>query len=217
MMPVTPQTPPAEDSERLAAYQFALEQISFEHVYPDGTDTGFDGALGFIEENHFALWDVTGDGTEELIIQFVTAPMERNVETVYTWREGALMPILTVFPNLTYYENGMVKELWSHGDYLTGDEHPYNLYQYDAASGTYELLAEVNMWSRAADTVNYKGDPYPEEIDTEGAGVVYLLTRSGVTETVSKSDYEEWLADTLGDAAELEIPYQAMTEENIKL
>lgn len=32
-----------ERSARMEAYQFALQQISFEHVYPDGTDTGFDG------------------------------------------------------------------------------------------------------------------------------------------------------------------------------
>lgn len=215
--PADPADTPAgekDDTDRLAAYRFALEQIAYEHIYPDGTDIGFDGESGFIEDNRFALCDVTGNGTAELIVQFTTGPMAANMETVYTWREGALTSILTAFPAVTYYTGGWVVELWSHGDYLTGDEWPYNLYQYDG--GKYELVAEVNMWSREADTVNYQGDPYPEDIDAEGAGIVYILTRNGVTATVSKSEYETWLDSLLGSESEMTIPYQPLAEGNIQ-
>lgn len=222
----TPQPDSQSDGETtpdngamLEAYQFGLQQIAFEHVYPDGTDTGFDSASGFIEDNHFAILDINGDGKDELIVQFVTAPMAGNMETVYAYNEAenSLKAILTVFPAVTYYDNGIVKEEWSHGSGLSGEGYwPYNLYRYEETTGTYELIAEVNMWSRDVDVVDYKGDPYPEDIDAENAGTVFILTRDGVTETVSKSTYEAWLSGVMGDAQTVTVPYQALTEDNIK-
>lgn len=208
-----------ETGARYAAYQFALQQIAFEHVYPDGTDTGFDGAGAFIEDNHFAVFDINDDGADELIVQFVTAPMAGNRETVYAYNaaEDTLEQLLTVFPAVTYYDNGLVKADWSHGSALAGEAYwPYDLYQYDGAAGQYRKLAEVNMWSREVDTVDYKGDPYPEEIDAENAGTVFILTRDDVTETVSHSDYAAWLAEVVGDAQPVQVPYQSMSEENIR-
>lgn len=219
----TPSEPPsqelAEAESGLAEYQFALQQIAFEHIYPDGRDTGFDSAYGSIEDNQFALCDVTGDGVDELIVRFTTAPMAGNTETVYTFQQadGTLEQIFTASPNLTYYANGIIKEDWSHGSELVGESYwPYTLYQYNAADGSFQELAQVNMWSKAVADVDFKGDPYPDEIDTEGAGTVFLLGIADEVKTVSKSDYEQWLADTMGDPAELDIPYQALSEENIE-
>lgn len=202
-----------------AAYQFALQQIAFEHIYPDGTDTGFDSVGGSIEDNHFAMYDINNDGMEELIVQFVTAPVAGNMETVYSYDEktDTLVNQLSVFPAVTYYEGGFIKEEWSHGSDLAGEDYwPYNLYQYNAQTGQYDPVAEVNMWSKSVDVVDYKGDPYPEDIDKEKAGTVFILTRNGVTETISKSDYEAWLSALIGDNHILQIPYQALNEENIK-
>lgn len=215
----TSQQSAPEQSAMYTAYQFALQQITFEHVYPDGTDTGFDSAGGFIEDNHFAIFDIDGDGIDELIVQFVTAPMAGNVETIYAYKEAenTLDKVLAVFPAVTYYDNGIVKEEWSHGSALAGDDYwPYNLYQYSVQNGKYELIAEVNMWSKVIDTVDYKGDPYPEDIDTENAGIVFILTRNGITETVSRSDYEAWLSEIMENAQPIQVPYQALNEDNIK-
>lgn len=188
---------PAEvKNEGLAEYQTALLQIVSEHIYPDGTDTGFDSSYGSIEDNQFALCDVNGDGVDELIVRFTTAPMAGNTEAIYAFQkaDGTLKQILTASPNLTYYMNGIIKEDWSHGSELASEGYwPYTLYQYNAAEGSFEELAQVNMWSKAVATVDYKGAPYPDDIDTEGAGTVFIL----------------------GDPAELDIPYQALSEENI--
>lgn len=205
-------------NEGLAEYQAALLQIVSEHIYPDGTDTGFDSSYGSIEDNQFALCDVNGDGVDELIVRFTTAPMAGNTEVIYAFQkaDGTLKQILTASPNLTYYMNGIIKEDWSHGSELASEGYwPYTLYQYNAAEGSFEELAQVNMWSKAVATVDYKGDPYPDDIDTEGAGTVFILGGPDEVKTVSKSDYEQWLADTMGDPAELDIPYQALSEENI--
>lgn len=205
-------------NEGLAEYQAALLQIVSEYIYPDGTDTGFDSSYGSIEDNQFALCDVNGDGVDELIVRFTTAPMAGNTEVIYAFQkaDGTLKQILTASPNLTYYMNGIIKEDWSHGSELASEGYwPYTLYQYDAAEGSFEELAQVNMWSKAVATVDYKGDPYPDDIDTEGAGTVFILGGPDEVKTVSKSDYEQWLADTMGDPAKLDIPYQALSEENI--
>lgn len=200
------------------AYRAALNKLMTEHLYPDGTDTGYDSVSGLMSDNHFALYDMDGDGLDELILQFVTAPMAGNLETIYRYsaESNTLVPMLQVFPAVTYYDNGVVQEAWSHGNDLTGEDYwPYNLYRYEPATGDYTLFAEVNMWSKAVDTVNYKGDPYPEDIDTEKAGVVFILTRDGKTETVSKSAYEAWLAEVLGNAQILQLPYRSLDKEQI--
>lgn len=205
---------------RLEEYQFALQQIAFEHVYPDGRDTGFDNTYGFIEDNWFALYDVTGDGVDELIVQFITAPVAGNTETIYTYQttDGTLKPILVGFAGLTYYSNGVIKEKWSHSSGLTGEEYwPYTIYQYNAAEGNFEEIARVDMWSKDVSTVGYGGEAYPDDIDVEGAGTVFFVTHQGMEDTLSKTDYEKWLADTMGSATEVEIPYQSLNEENIKM
>lgn len=201
------------------AYQFALQQIAFEHIYPDGTDTGFDGDSGFIEDNHFALTDINRDGQEELIVQFVTAPMAGNIETVYAYREedDTMEPLLRVFPAVTYYDNGVVKAEWSHGSALAGEDYwPYDLYRYRQETGTYVLMAQVDMWSREMGAVDAQGNPYPEDVDKEHSGTVFLLTRDGARETVSREAYAEWLEGVTGNAGVLTVPYQGLTEENIR-
>lgn len=208
-----------DQSAAYEVYQFALQQIAFEHVYPDGTDTEFDGASGFIEDNHFALCDVNNDGRDELIVQFVTAPMAGNMETIYSYNEqgGRLERIQAVFPAVTYYTNGLMRELWSHGSGMSGDDYwPYNLYRYNVQIDEYELVAAVDMWSKSAGAVDYNGNPYPEDVDVEQAGIVFILIQNGVTETIGKSEYEMWLSELMDGADEIQIPYQSLNEENIK-
>ncbi len=213
-----PETEAPDSAARYAAYQFVLQQIAFEHVYPDGTDVGFDGYDGFIEDNFFALLDLTGDGADELIVQFVTAPMAGNAETVYTYNEAddTVEPLLTLFPAVTYYENGLVKADLSHNHGLAGDDYwPYELYRYQADTGTYELIAAVDMWSRSVSDVGQNGEAYPEDIDTENAGTVFIVTQNDVSETMSQSDFVAWLSALLDNAAVIEPPYQSLSEANI--
>lgn len=207
------------ENDRLVEFQYALQQIAFEHIYPDGTDTGFDSTYGSIEDNQFAIYDVNGDGVDELIVRFTTAPMAGNTEKIYEFHkaDGTVKPILIASPNLTYYSDGTIKEDWSHGSGLAGEDYwPYTLYRYNVAEESFEEIAQVNMWSKAVDTVDFKGDTYPDDIDAEGAGTVFILTHQGIVETISKTEYEKWLSDTVNVSAEIDIPYQALSEENIK-
>lgn len=217
----SPDTEPENDNAAMTeAYKFALQQIAFEHIYPGGEDTGFSGDYGFIEDNLFAIYDINNDGRNELIIHFTTAPMEFNSEAVYKYdpASDSLQKLLSVYSSVTCYSNGIIKEDWAHSSELSGEEYrPYNLWKYAPVSGEYALLAEVNMWSKAVDIIDYKGDPYPDDIDAENAGTVFIITYEGITKTVSKSDYESWLAGIMENATELSIPYKPLREENIHL
>lgn len=213
-----PETEVSDAAARYAAYQFVLQQIAFEHVYPDGTDVGFDGYDGFIEDNSFALLDLTGDGADELIVQFVTAPMAGNAETVYAYNaaDDTVEPLLSLFPSVTYYDNGLVKADLSHNHGLAGDDYwPYDLYRYLVDTGAYELIASVDMWSRSVSAVGQNGEAYPEDIDTENAGTVFIVTQNGVSETMGQSDFAAWLSVLLENAAVIEPPYQSLSEANI--
>ncbi len=208
----------ADREAMLKAYQFALQQISFEHIYPDGTDIGFDGTTGFIEDNRFAIFDVDGDGMEELIVSITTAPMAGQMETIYGYDPDSeeLQMKLQAFPALTYYTNGIIRANWSHNHTLSMSQWPYNLYAYDALTGIYTSNTSVYAWDKAIAETDEAGNPYPQDVDRDNAGTVFYITQNRRGNWVSKADYESWLESVMGKAEEMDIPYQPMTEENIK-
>ncbi len=204
-----------DQSAAHAAYLEAVKMMIDEQTFPDGST--FDESFGKVEENSFAVYDVDLDGWDELIIRFTAAPMAGQLETVYAYDEETrtLNAELYMFPAVTYLDNGMIKEGWSHGSGLAEEGYwPYNLYQYNAETGVYDLIAEVNMWSKSVEAVNYAGEAYPDDVDAENAGTVFIVTYDGKTETISKSAYEAWLDTVLGDAAEAEITFLPVIEEN---
>ncbi len=217
-IPETETTAPAEDTAMLKAYQRALQQISFEHIYPDGTDIGFDGGFGFIEDNHFAIFDVDGDGIDELIVSITTAPMAGQAEIVYQYDPAtdSLKIQLQAFPALTYYTNGIIRADWSHNHTLSMQQWPFDLYDYDALLDSYTSNTSVYAWDKDIAETDENGNPYPQNADRDNVGTVFHITQDCIGNWVSKSDYESWLSGVLGTAEELEIPYQSMTEENIK-
>ena len=199
-----------------AAYLEAMRDMLDEQIFPDGST--FDESFGKIEENSFAVYDVDLDGKEELIVRFTAAPTAGQIETVYSYdaETDMLNAELYMYPAVTYLDNGMIKEGWSHGSGLAEEGYwPYNLYQYNAETGVYDLIAEVDMWSKPVETVNYAGETYPDDVDAENAGTVFIVTYDGKTETISKSAYEAWLGTVLGDAAEAEITFLPITDENV--
>lgn len=206
---------PALRAKRLAAYQFALQQFAFEHVWPDGTEMLFDEGVGFIEENVFAITDLDRDGEDELLIRFTTSGMAGMAEFVYGYdaETDSIYEELCVFPNATYYDNGIVDNPASHNQGYAGDVlWPYTAYVYDAEQDIYVFAASVDAWSR-----EYHPEGYPTEADPDNTGAVYYVTTErGVTpQPISKSAFEAWKTEFYGSAVQLELPLQSVSEENI--
>ena len=105
--------------------------------------------------------------------------------------------------------------------WLAGDSFwPYTIFEYDTESGTYEFTTNVDAWDKTLSETDYEGNTYPEDVDKEGAGIVYLITEKGEDdknqETVmDKKTFEAWEFETFDPDKILEIPYKAMTEEEI--
>lgn len=207
---------PALREKRLAAYQFALQQFAFEHVWPDGEDIWFDGEFGFMEDNFFAICDVDGDGSEELVLRLLTAPMAGMAEHVYGYdaEADAVYEELSGFPCIVYYTEGLADLGISHNQGYAGDAlWPYSAYRYNAETGVYDFAASTDAWSR-----EMHPEGYPADVDTEGADAVYYVSEEyhhSSTQPISKSAFEAWKAEFYGSAVQLELPLQSVGEENI--
>ena len=202
--------PPAQEASARACYQRVLRDLLERQVYPDGTLCDCAG-LGEMSQNSFAILDLDGDGAEELIFSFTTSYIAGQAETVYGYDpEGDQVYVkFSAFPMVTYFDNGYLKAGWSHNQGNAGDAlWPYDLYRYDGDSGSWQRLGGVDVWSR-----DYAPQGFPAQADTDGAGVVYYVLDD--PQPVSRSAYQAWYDSVLGEAQEVEIPYEPLTEENI--
>ena len=166
-------------------------------------------------QNQFAVWDVDGDGREELILLYTTTIVAGERGFVFDWDEasGELRTQLEDFPLLTFYENGAVMAGWSHNQGKGGSFWPYFLYQDLPETDRYQKVGAVDAWDKA---LGLEG--YPDEVDASKTGFVYYITTEGdITwdHPVDAAQYQAWLASYLGEAGEIAIPYAALTAENI--
>ncbi len=170
-----------------------------------------------IEEEDFAICDVDGDGKEELLVRIVNTYTAGMVEVIYGFNEetGGLYCELAVFPALTFYP-GIIKKSCAHNQGLAGDAlWPYFVYTYDAANDCYEDAAAVDAWSKAVAEKDWAGTPFPDDVDTDHTGVVYLILEGLDARTLSYSDYLAWEAPIFAGLKEIEIPWQKMTQDNV--
>ncbi len=194
-----------------AAYRQELEDVlkDWKTAFPDED----------LSKNRFAIFDVDGDGREELLLEHASAAIVAGLNTeVYDFADGEWVTELSEFPALTFYGNGTVTAGWSHSQGLAGDSFwPYTLYQYDAGTDTYVRVGMVDAWDKAL-VAEYDGAPFPDDVDADGDGLVYYIMTGGMYERkdpVDGPDHQAWLASYTAGTEPLEIPYQALTAENI--
>lgn len=85
------------------------------------------------EENTFAICDVDGDGADELVLLWDYALAYcGELGLVYGYDSGAVHRELLEFPDLMFYENGIVTAGISHKQGRSGRFWPLYLYRYEA-------------------------------------------------------------------------------------
>lgn len=203
----------------LKKYVSALEGVYNDHVYPDGKDCGFDDNAD-LSKNKFAVYDIDGDGKDELIIQNTTTSVAGMAEFIYDYNEESdkVVEQFHEFPQSTYFDNGVVKAGWSHNQGLAGDFWPYNLYKYDKDKDGYNEIASVDAWQRKFAEKNGEGKSYPVDVDTNNDGIIFYIMDNGSYDTsnpVSKENYDNWYQSMVNGAKELSVPYVDLTKENI--
>lgn len=173
---------------------------------------------GTIEDEQFAVMDVDGDGEEELLVSVSNTYVAGMCEVIYGY-DPQTDDLRVEYQNhvgVTHYP-GMLKVDASHNQGYAGDVlWPYVVARYDEEADLYEDIFIVDAWSKAiADYDPYREMPYPENIDTEQDGYVYLITENGQQRILNRTDYEAWEAQVFAQKEPLTIPWQKITEENI--
>ena len=218
--PAVTAQPTAGNQQRYAAFSDALENLIQNRVLPDGTPSDEQDST---TPSRFAVYDVDGDGQDELILLNNTMSMAGTSGYVFDYEEGSegLQTELLEYVDLTFYDNGLVKAGWSHNQGLAGDHFwPYNLLQYDASIDCYRPYYIVDAWDKAYGEANEQGETYPTEIDKSNAGIVYFIMPGmeyDNSNPVDQSEYTAWLNQQIGDAKELQLSYLDLTVENVAL
>lgn len=190
-------------------YAATLRNLLYSRILPNGTFVD----LPLSDSSKFSVYDVDGDGREELVLCYDSGFMAGMWGYVIGYDEGNGELIIQMEGqfDLVFLENGNLKELDSHNQ-TAGEMWPYYLYRYLQESDSYELAGHVHAEDKAISE-----ERYPEEADVSGTGTVYYVSSDGWgTTPIDESDYLAWLAANQRDSGELEIPYLAITEENIR-
>jgi len=200
-----------------AVWTDALNNAAQNKILPNGETLEYGEEFGEISDNRFALCDVDADGREELLISWETAPMAGMMCGVYGYDElnDKVTCQLLEFPALTFYENGLVKAELSHDSGLSGSFHSFTVYDYLSSADSYVALATVEAWEKSVAATDPAGNPFPDDVDVDGTGVVYLITIDGDTEIVDAVVYEAWMSAMIDGSAEITPDWLPLTEENI--
>lgn len=207
------------EKKRLRAYCQTVENFAYEQRLPDGRQAQLDSGFGAMEGNYFALYDVDGDGTEELVLSFSTCPAAEMALFVcgYDGLAGAVTQELTEFPAVTFYPGGVAVAEASHNQGMAGEGlWPYTVYTYDPEKGAYRLAAAVDGWDKSLGDTGFSGEPFPENVDLDKDGYVYCVSRDGVTRYLDGEDYESWRSSQGITGEPLPVEYLAVTRENIQ-
>lgn len=207
--------PAPTPSPRALAYQKVLRDFLLENVWPDGEAIDYDSAFGSLENNRFALLDVDGDGEEELILNYATAPVNAMSVRVYGFDGSRVFEEFREFPAAAFYSGGLIQASWSRSPGLgEGDFWPFTLYRYDGT--VFQFVAGVEQLSKAVMDATEGTEGYPAQDDPENAGIVYrLYDESGEIRNLSKSDYDAWIQKEMGSAAPLQPEYKNLTAAEI--
>ena len=199
-----------------AEYGNALHLAIGFNELPDGTPILPEGWDGDMANNRFAVWDVDGDGQEELLISVEDSYMAGMCTVIYRGDDYPLAEELRAFPVPEFFEGGLARSYASHNQTWGMSCWPYSLWRFDGETKLYTELASVYSWDRELSETDFDGTPFPAAADRDGNGTVYSITDENGQRWVDDADYFAWEDELLGGAAPMEIPWMALTSENVE-
>ncbi len=195
---------PLKDGKRKDAYIFALENMIYYGISPDGED------WLLCNYNDFTVSDVDSDGREELIIHHHGGIYSDNRILIYDYdseKDALYREFDGFFEGLTFYDNGVVEVHipHNHGPSSGRDDFwPHILYRYDASADTYEEIAFVEGWYRHDGYYEtYEEQPFPEEADKDGDNMVYFINVGEwyvYEDPIDNEAYFDWRESIIGGA-----------------
>lgn len=199
-------------------YKNALKNLYENSVMPDGTMLDEYNLNYDMSENKFAIIDIDLDGKDELIIAFVQPPMAAMRTIIYDYDtvQNKFREQISVFPDMTFYDNRMIVANWSHNQGSAGESFwPYTLYRYIEETDCYEVFAQVDAWDKSFSEKCYIEEEFPEEIDKDGDGIIYYVLQENDI-AYDLAEYEKWRMQYITEeTSEVTVSYENITEENI--
>ncbi len=197
---------PAQD-----LYAMTLRDLHDKLLLPSGKELELDGD---IEKNRFAVYDIDGDGREELILEVTQTAVENRFTAVYDIdADGDLRREVRYEADISFWSKGIVIAQYPDAAEHEGDFVPYAAAQYDKEQDAYPEFAYVSAIDRDTLTAQGLSDEYPFGADKSNSGRVYCI--SGDT-PIDVTEYETWYASWHTNLKELEVPLAELTDENIK-
>ena len=206
------------DDRRISAYRAVLTNGMKYHQFPEARDLGYDGSD--MAQNKFAIFDIDGDGNEELVFIYTTTYNAGMSLMIYDFDSttGMIREEFFQYPSVTFYDNGIIKADASHNHGMGGEFWPYTLYGYNPETDIYDQIASVDAWDKSFAQQDSQGNLFPDSIDQDGDGVVYYIlpyAQSEDVQPVDNAQYDEWCQSYIGNAGVVQLPYQELTEQNI--
>lgn len=208
-----------ENNDDRLTYGRVLWDVYQMGILPNGFELEYRG-MEAAENNSFAVMDVDGDQKEELILIWIDACMAGMAGYVFGCRDGEVYEELVEFPDMTFFDNGRVTAGWSHNQGVAGDFWPYNIYSYDVEKDVFLAAGSVDAWDRDYSEINGYGEPFPDDIDADGDGMLYYLYPAdwkwdGKIPLTDGGEYDKLRQEFFGGAEEIQVSFQKLTEENI--
>lgn len=154
-----------------------------------------------ISQNRFAVYDINGDGQDELITELITVGGSEKITEAYS-ADGSLYAGFRPTPR--FYDNGIVWVPISHNQGPKCAIWPYFLYS---------LQSHKELGGACAqDTYSYS---FPAEADLDGDGMVYYVgdDTHDMDVPVDRDVYEAWWDSHLGGARILPVYYFHLSED----
>ena len=202
-------------------YAAALKNILNFNIMPDGEDiSGLLSPSADMSNVEFAVFDVDGDGAEELIILQPEGPTAVNKMYIFGYDEdrGATKLEFSEYMNCEFFDNGIIKAYASHNQGWGGRFWPYTVYEYDPVEDAYIEKGRVDAWdSQLSEDNPDLLPPFPKEQDTSGSGFLYYIYDNGYDsqKLYDRSVYLQWIDKYIGGAQVIDIPFVPLTDENI--
>jgi len=154
-----------------------------------------------ISQNRFAVYDINGDGQDELITELTTVGGTEKITEIYN-ADGSSDVGFRPVPR--FYDNGIVWVPISHNQGPACAIWPFSLY--DLAS--HREIGGAWAWDREV-------EGFPAEADLDGDGMVYYIGDDTleVDNPVDNDVYEAWWDSYMGGARILPVYYFHLSED----
>ena len=173
-----------------------------------------------ISESEFSLYDVDGDGTDELLLCWRCGGFDENALYAFEYdTENDKWNLeLQTETDTTFFDNGIVQERYYDDEGYQYSVPAYRIYRYDEESDLYSPEGSVDSMDRAECERRGGPDVFPYDQDLDDDGIVIMIDHDGYDEEALYQDeeYREFYNEIFGGASNYEIVWYHLTSEDLE-